>query len=176
MDNAAPFSDTVTALYRNHHGWLHDRLRRKLGCTHRAADLAHDTFERLWKAGLTPALAEPRAYLTTIAQRLAINQFRRQALEQAYLDVLARQPAAHAPSAEEQAIVIETLDEIWRLLDGMPERRRQVFLLAQIEGLAHAEIARQLGVTLNIVHKEAAAALRHCYQAIYIDQAQGRET
>lgn len=173
MNDATSFSDTVTDLYRNHHGWLHGWLRRKLGCTHRAADLAHDTFERLWKAGATPALEEPRAYLTTIARRLAINSFRRQTLEQAYLEVLARQPEAHAPSAETQASIIETLNEIWRLLDGMPERRRRVFLLAQLDGLPHAEIARRLGVTVNVVNKEAAAALQHCYLAIYAGDAPG---
>ncbi|NMG66849.1 sigma-70 family RNA polymerase sigma factor [Azoarcus indigens] len=169
MNTADSFSNTVTTLYRDHHGWLHGWLRSKLGCAHRAADLAHDTFERLWRAGSTPALQQPRAYLTTIAKRLAINQFRRQALEQAYLEALAQLPEGHAPSAEEQFAVIQTLDEILRLLDGMPERRRQVFFLAQLEGLPHAEIARRLGVTLNVVHKEAAAALQHCYLAIYAD-------
>ncbi|MCV2218509.1 sigma-70 family RNA polymerase sigma factor [Thauera sp. Sel9] len=173
MNPPLPFTDTVADVYRNHHGWLHGWLRKRLGCTHRAADLAHDTFERLWKAGPSGALDEPRAYLTTIAKRLTINQFRRQMLEQAYLDVLAQQPEAHAPSAEEQVSIIETLHEIWRLLDGMSERRRQVFMLAQLDGLSHAEIARQLGVTLNIVHKEAAAALSHCYQLIYAGESAG---
>ncbi|ENO86969.1 sigma-70 family RNA polymerase sigma factor [Thauera linaloolentis] len=171
MNAVNPFSDTVTALYKDHHGWLHGWLRSKLGCSQRAADLAHDTFERLWKAGATPALEQPRAYLTVIAKRLAINQFRRQALEQAYLEVLAQQHEQYAPSAEDQVAAIEALAEIWRLLDGMPERRRKVFLMAQFEGLPHAEIARRLGTTLNVVHKEAAAALQHCYLAIYSEAA-----
>lgn len=173
MNSTLPFTDTVADVYRNHHGWLHGWLRKRLGCTHRAADLAHDAFERLWKAGPTVALDQPRAYLTTIAKHLTINQFRRQMLEQAYLDLLAQQPEAHAPSAEEQASIIETLHELWRLLDGMSERRRQVFMLAQLEGLSHAEIARRLGVSLNVVHKEAAAALGHCYQFIYAGQTPG---
>ncbi|THF67057.1 sigma-70 family RNA polymerase sigma factor [Pseudothauera nasutitermitis] len=171
MSTIDPFSNTVTELYQAHHGWLHGWLRKKLGCSHRAADLAHDTFERIWKAGATPALEQPRAYLTVIAKRLAINQFRRQALEQAYLEVLAQRPEHHAPSAEDQVAVIETLTEVWRLIDGMPERRRRVFLMAQLEGQPHAEIARQLGITVNVVHKEAAAALQHCYLAIYAGQA-----
>lgn len=167
MNPADPFSHTVTTLYRDHHGWLHGWLRRKLGCSHRAADIAQDTFERLWKAGGTPALEQPRAYLTTIAKRLTLNHFRRQALEQAYLEALAAQPERYAPSAQDQAEFIETLAGILRLLEGMPERRLKVFMLAQIEDMPHAAIARELGITVNVVHKEAAAALQHCYLALY---------
>ena len=34
----------ITTLYRDHHRWLSGWLRLKLGDTHRAADLAQDTF------------------------------------------------------------------------------------------------------------------------------------
>ncbi|WP_049019952.1 sigma factor, partial [Burkholderia cenocepacia] len=37
----------IDALYADHHAWLRGWLSRKLGCAHRAADLAHDTFVRL---------------------------------------------------------------------------------------------------------------------------------
>ncbi|MCH1999596.1 RNA polymerase subunit sigma, partial [Achromobacter xylosoxidans] len=39
-------TDTVTQIYREHHGWLSAWLRKKLGNSFDAADLAHDTFLR----------------------------------------------------------------------------------------------------------------------------------
>lgn len=38
---------TIHALYRDHHGWLHGWLRNRLGCTEQAADLAHDTYSAI---------------------------------------------------------------------------------------------------------------------------------
>jgi RNA polymerase sigma-70 factor (ECF subfamily) len=38
---------TLTAMYSEHHGWLHNWLRKKLGCSQHAADLAHDAFIRV---------------------------------------------------------------------------------------------------------------------------------
>lgn len=58
-------SDSITELYQDHHGWLHGWLRKKLGCSHQAADLAHDTFMRL----LTLA-AELNISITTVKRYL----------------------------------------------------------------------------------------------------------
>ncbi|WP_269147395.1 sigma factor, partial [Herbaspirillum lusitanum] len=35
------------SFYSSHHGWLFGWLRKKLGCTHNAADVAQDTFVRI---------------------------------------------------------------------------------------------------------------------------------
>lgn len=42
-----PFQREITELYSEHHSWLFTWLRRKLGCTHNAADVAQDTFARI---------------------------------------------------------------------------------------------------------------------------------
>lgn len=161
---------SMQALYREHHQWLVALLRRKLGGNvENAADLAQDTFERLLRAP-APALTqikEPRAYLTTVASRLAAQYFRRQALELAYMEALAAQPEPSMPSVEEQALVLEALARVSRVLEGLPERSRAVFLLSQLDGLSYPQIAESLGISINIVQKAMSQALRHCYLAVY---------
>ena len=124
----------IDALYIDHHAWLRGWLSRKLGCAHRAADLAHDTFMRLLARDEPIGADEPRAFLTTVAQRVLSNHWRREQIERAYLDALALRPEAHAPSPEERAVVLETLLEIDRLLDGLPLAAKRAFLLAQLDG------------------------------------------
>lgn len=153
-------------LYREHHTWLVELLRRKLGSREQAADLAHDTFERILRAG-TPPVAEPRAYLTTVARRLAASHFRRTALERAYLDALAQQPEACAPPPEVQLMVLESLAAVSRLIDGMGARTRQIFLLSRLDGLSHAEIADALRISPKTVQNTISKALQHCYTAVY---------
>lgn len=157
----------VADLYQNHHGWLHAWLRRKLGCTHNAADLAQDTFVRVLARADLPDLREPRAYLATIAGGLVANHWRRRELEQAYLEALATQPEPLAPSPEARRLIVETLEEVARLLDGLPPRVREIFLLSQLDGLTYPRIAEQLGITVNVVQKAMTRAVAHCYRALY---------
>ncbi len=155
-------ADPVAELYQSHHTWLFGWLRKKLGCAHNAADLAHDTFLRVLRAPPTGQLREPRAFLTTVAHGLMVNQLRRQALERAYLDALAWLPPASCPGPESRALVIETLLEIDALLDGLPPKARQAFLLSQLEGLRYADIAERMGVSLSMVKKYMLQAVSHC--------------
>ncbi|MCW0038470.1 RNA polymerase subunit sigma, partial [Acinetobacter baumannii] len=91
----------VATLYTDHHGWLQGWLRKKLGDVHQAADLAHDTFVRLLARDEPVQAREPRAFLTTVAQRVLANHYRRQQLERAYLEALAQAPQSFAISPEE---------------------------------------------------------------------------
>lgn len=155
----------IEALYSHHHGWLWRWLGRKLGDPHQAADLAHDTFMRLLAREEALAIEEPRAYLTTIAQRVLANHWRRQQLERAYLEALARIPEALAPSEEERAILLETLIEIDQLLDGLPLAVRRAFLMTQLDGLNHAQVAAALGVSITTVKRYLVKAAQRCYFA-----------
>ena len=60
---------TLTAMYSEHHGWLHGWLRRRLGDVHQAGDLAHDTFLRLLARQEPVSAREPKAFLTTVEAR-----------------------------------------------------------------------------------------------------------
>lgn len=159
--------DTISSLYQAHHGWLHGWLRRRLNCSHQAADLAQDAFVRLLAKPEPVALREPRAYLTTIAHGLVVNHWRRKALEQAYLEALAQRPEAFAPSPEARQLAVEALEEIARLLDGLPAQMRDIFLLSQLDGLTYPVIADRLGITVNVVQKAMVRATAHCYKALY---------
>ena len=79
----------IRTLYLDHHGWLRERLQRRLGCLGQAADLAQDTFVRLLaRETELERLREPRAFLATLAQALRGNRWLRQALERACLESL----------------------------------------------------------------------------------------
>ena len=155
-------------LYVQHHVWVVQLLRRKLGNQEQALDLAQDTFLRMLRTDTPPVLREPRAYLTTIASRLCGQYFRRQALERAYLESLAALEPEHVPSPESRLLVLEALDAVGQVLDGLGTRVREIFLLSQLDGLTYPQIATHMGLTVNVVQKAMLKAYRHCYSAVYV--------
>jgi len=153
----------VHRLYVDHQGWLNGWLRRQLGCSQKAADLAQDTFVRvLTKDHCLEAIREPRAFLHTVARGLLINHWRRKQIEQAYLDALALQPEAFAPSPESQALVVETLLQVDAMMARLPHKVRRAFLFSQLQGMTYAAIAVELGVSERMVKKYMAQAMLHC--------------
>nr|WP_264481184.1 sigma-70 family RNA polymerase sigma factor [Bordetella pertussis] len=162
LTSLAP-QDAVHALYREHHGWLQSWLRKKLNDAYDAADLAQDTFVRVLRHRAELAtLREPRAYLLTIAGRLVVNHYRRRSLERAYLEALASLPPAHAPSPEQRALILEALDQIDAFLHSLAPKVRQAFLLAQLERLPYADIARRLQVSVRTVQRYIAQGYEQC--------------
>lgn len=163
MSDSALHSDALHTLYRDHRSWLHGWLRRKLGCSEQAADLTQDAFVRLMQARRGADLgAEPRAFLTHIARNLLIDHWRRQEVERAYLDALAHLPEPEEPSPETRLLVLEALQRIDAMLRAMPGGTREIFLLAQLDGLRYAEIAERLGVSVVTVKRHMSKAYLAC--------------
>ncbi|MBZ8142025.1 RNA polymerase subunit sigma [Rubrivivax gelatinosus] len=163
MSAEQALNQQLRTLYVDHHGWLQDWLRRRLGNAADAADLAHDAFVRLLVAPRrfdSPPAA--RVYLRTMANGLCVDLWRRREVEQAWLQALAAQPAALAPSAEQRAIVVETLLQVGAMLARLSPRAAAAFVMAQVDGMPYREIAAALGVSERMVKKYVAQAMLQC--------------
>jgi RNA polymerase sigma-70 factor (ECF subfamily) len=155
-------------LYIENSGWLQGWLKKKLNCSHRAADLLHDTFTKLLTNKSRIIMHEPKAYLMTVTKRVLIDHWRREQLEQAYLAALLELPIDSSPSPEEQHILFETLIEIDRLLDGLPIVVKRAFLCAQLDGLKQIDIAKKLNISVSTVKRYLVQAGVQCYFSVQI--------
>lgn len=158
-----PKEQTLHDLYCDHRGWLEGWLRRRMGNACDAADLSQDTFLRLLASSQRIAdLQEPRAYLLTVGKRLLSNFYQRRSLEQAYLNALASLPEDCVPSPEQRWLLLETLQALDELLDGLPTAVRRAFLWSQLEGLSYQHIAERLRVSERTIKRYMAQAYEHC--------------
>jgi RNA polymerase sigma-19 factor, ECF subfamily len=153
----------ISIVYKSHHTWLFSWLNKKLGCPHNAADIAQDTFLRLLlKHEALQDLSTPRIFLIRIAKGLIIDQWRKQVLEQRYLEALSASGDEFYASQEVQAIVIETLLRIDAMLNRLNPKAKQAFLLSQIHGFNYKEIADIVGVSERMIKKYMATSMMHC--------------
>jgi len=149
-------------LYVEHHSWLYSLLRRMLGNSSDAADLAHDVYLRLLKRGSLPGAEVIRCYMTQIAKGLVIDLYRRRRVEAGHLDGLKQQNEPLAPSEEARALLLETLTQIEASLQAQPAKVRNALLLHKLDGMAHRDIACELQVSVSSVEKYIASGMRTC--------------
>jgi RNA polymerase sigma-70 factor (ECF subfamily) len=152
--------------FAHSYAWLKSRLHRKIGSLADSEDIAATSFVELALVKNSSEIKSPRAMLSVIASRLTYEMWRRRDLERAFLDALAAQDIAVAPSAEDITAIAQELAAIDRALAGLPPKVKHAFLLSQLDGFTHADIAAQLGVSTRMVRNYLTTAIQQFYLAI----------
>lgn len=142
-------------------------LRRRFG-REDAEDAVQEVFVRLTRRRGLAELDNMEGYLFETAASVAIDHHRRarvraQDRHDPYDDM------RHAPLEFASDRVLEGKQELAVVLEGLrklPERTRNVFLLARLERMRHAEIARRLGISVSTVEKHIVKALAHLSQRV----------
>ncbi|UIY45289.1 RNA polymerase sigma factor [Methylobacterium radiotolerans] len=160
----------IDALYRTEHVGLHRFLLRLLGNQTDATDASQETYLRLVKALRATEIEHPRTFLFFVARNVAINLGQRRRFEanlfRSLSDVhLGGQVDEHART-EQQIIARQQLRLVAAVIDDLPPRCREAFILSAFDGLSNGEIAARLGVSRNMVEKHLMKAFlhtrRHC--------------
>jgi RNA polymerase sigma-70 factor, ECF subfamily len=123
------------AAVRPHYSALVRRLVLVLGNEHDAEDVAQDTYLRAFRSWDRFDGTDVRAWLYTIALRLAFNQLR------------GRRRLVAAIARLDPVPWVDPVDpDLWAALSSLEPRTRTALLLNAIDGYTHAEIATILGV------------------------------
>ncbi len=131
-------------LYIRHVGRVHGLCRRLTGEAQAAEDAVQETFMQAWRKREQFRDDGPfEAWLCAIAARTALMARRRWTR---YLNVFSTQDPETVPRPAQRNGVPARLD-LEQAMDALPERARQVFVLHDVEGYLHGEIAGLLGVT-----------------------------
>jgi len=125
-----------------------------------AQDLTQDVFVRLSKRDGLDRIASVEGFLFTIAANVAIDFARRNKVR----SDCPTSGAYDSVSASEEFSpdrLLEGRQELGRIvaaLNEMPERMRNIFILARLENLPRGEIAQRLGVSKSLVEQQIAQA------------------
>ena len=160
------FRGSVSHAYQAFHGELLRFLRKHLGSSADAADLAQDTFAQWLKWPGRQSVEQPRAFFQ-IARNLLRDHWRRQQSRGQDLDRPAAndEPAAlegEAAGPGERFEQQQRLSHLAAALAELPPRRREAFVLHKFDGLSQVEVAERMGISLSMVEKHIASALLHC--------------
>jgi RNA polymerase sigma-70 factor (ECF subfamily) len=130
-------------LYRSHAARVHGLARRMMGGEH-AADLTQDVFVRAWeKLGTFRGEAAFGTWLYRLAVNVILNRRSSRAADRNRVDDPEAAFATLAAKRGPEGLALDFEGAIERL----PEGARLVFVLHDVEGYTHEEIAEWLGVT-----------------------------
>jgi RNA polymerase sigma factor (sigma-70 family) len=142
------------------------RLRRILlrrGRSHEEAeDLIQQAFLNLHEyCERGGEVLQAEGFLVRTVLRLAINARRdehRHLYEERQVEELT-QLIDTRPTPDEVLAHDECLERMWKVLDTLGRRTRNVFLMHRLGGMSYPDIARQLGISVSAVEKHVARAL-----------------
>lgn len=148
----------VDLLYRDHAPLLRRRLRAQVRCSDEANDLVHDAFARLLGTSSLGALRDPAAFLNRIVRNLLVDRSRRLRMRLPHVAI----DEVEIPVLPDQGQDIE-LDQMRKryraLVESLPPRTREVFLLHRVEDVSYKEIAARLDISVRTVEWHIAQAI-----------------
>ncbi|MFD7668378.1 RNA polymerase sigma-70 factor [Streptomyces sp. NPDC059788] len=135
-----------------------------LGSATDAEDVLQESYLR-WSAVDPAAVGHPRAYLVRVVTRQALNHLRTvRARREDYVGPWLPEPIRTAPEASDDVILAESVSMAMLLvLETMSPAERAVFVLHDVFGYAHGEIAASIGKAEATVRQIAHRARRHVH-------------
>jgi RNA polymerase sigma factor (sigma-70 family) len=150
------------------------KLTRSLGSRDFADEVMHETYLRLHRNDAVGAIQQPDAYIYRTALNIASDKRReagRRASQAEIMAVTGIEDDTRDLSKEmEVRLEVEVLK---RALAELPPRRRAIFIAARVDGVAHADIAKRLGLSRTMVQKELRKAISHCLDRLGENDALG---
>jgi len=128
-----------------------------MGNAEEAEDVVQETFMKLWdKREQLESIHSVKAYLYKAVRNNCLTRIR-DAKPTTPLDNV---PADQLLSDEGQIERSKMEARIWKMIDELPERRRQIFLMAKRDGLNYKEIAAQTGLTVKTIENHVFRAMQ----------------
>ena len=157
----ANLSDDLAQAYRDRAGRLR-AIAAKAG-REDAADLVQDAFLRTVESGREAEVKAPVHLLFRILRNAVIDRLRSRSRADALFRADGTGPDAADPTAnpERALIASQRLKRALSVIDSMPAKRREVFLLHRLEGLSYPQIAARAGISIKTVEKHMGAAMAH---------------
>lgn len=153
----------LDGMYRAEAGNLTRYFNNRLKGDDEPSDYVQEVFTRLAGHLSGTAIGQPYRYLRRIARNLLFERSRRLRTRTTFNHVPlspALEPAVPAEQTDHLDLE-ETLVVCNRLLDELPAKTREVFLLYRVEELSYKEIGVRLGITTATVQYHFGRALAH---------------
>lgn len=123
-------------------------------------EIVQEVFVKLWlkKEAVDPE-KDFQSYLFSIAKHLILDHFKSAVNRKLYFVGEHFQQDMLAEETPETMIPANAEEKLQKLIEEIPERRREIFRLSRFEGLSYKQIAERLNISENTVDSQIRNAL-----------------
>ncbi|MBP1616469.1 MAG: polymerase sigma-70 factor [Bacteroidetes bacterium] len=127
-----------------------------------AYDIVQEVFIKIWENRLT---LKPEtnfdAFVFTISRNAVHSLFRKKLCEQKYLSYLSEMAVSNSQDTEQQTDFVFLEQKYEELIENLPSKRKEIFLLSRKSGLTNKEIAKKQGISEKTVEDHLTKALMY---------------
>ena len=128
-----------------------------------ARDIVQDVFVKLWTNQTITIKHSLNALLFTMVRNSCLQQLEKLKVRNKYLassKLFLQEEELRFYIEEKTSLIEQELeDKLNEVLDGLPDRCRQIFTLSRFENKKNREIATELGISVKAVEKQITKAL-----------------
>lgn len=139
-------------------------LRRAFPAVRDVDDVVQESYVRILQTHPCQPIASARAFLFTVARRLALNLIARQKTAATIHvgDFSACPVLQDGAGVPERVSRLEVYDLLGEALATLPARCREITVLRKLQGLSQREVAARLGLSEKTVAEQVARGVRRC--------------
>jgi len=131
-----------------------------LKSTEESESLIQDVFLKLWEnRHKVEKNSSVKSYIFTITYNSAISIIRKKARESEFVEYLKSLQVINEEPVNIELEYIELKNKLDLVIEALPLRQKEVYLLHRIEGLKYSEIAERLNISVKTIENHMARAL-----------------
>jgi len=126
-----------------------------------AENLTQDVFLNLWEnCHKVEKDSSIKSYIFTIAYNSAISIIRKKARESEFVEYLKSVQEINVEPVDVVLEYNELTNKLDEIINTLPKRQKEVYLLHKVEALKYNEIAERLHISVNTIENHMSRALR----------------
>lgn len=128
-------------------------------------DVVQDVFIKIWDNKENFYIKQSlKAYLYQSVRNQSLNSIQKTKRKEKLERNLQKHHEAQETAKEPDISVLTTeelTEKVWKLVDNLPERRREIFVLYRKHGLSYKEIAEVMGIARKTVENQMGKSLQY---------------
>lgn len=169
--NQVEKASRIFGVFQANKGMIASVLRRYSLHQLDIADITQETILRALEAEKRTEIREPRRFLVGIAKNIARTELERRSKMTLEIldDFSSKTYVSDEPPVDEIVDGRHRMQVFWEAVATLPPQCQKVFVLKNVYGASHKEIAGKLDIAVSTVEKHVALGLKRCRERMLTD-------